>query len=392
MRVQLVNDHPHGGGAEVHLHALAALLSGNGDPVDILTGTRRPIHYASRIFNPWLALVAWNRFRVFRPDVVHVHKYNLVWSIAPFIAAKSLRIPVVCTQHDFGAVCPEGWMVRRDGSVCELGFGGQCFSTRCFRSTTTALDLYRRYNSLRLAIQVPVLRRTVSVFTAPSKFLADWVGRLYDGVESVALPLFVDPPEEHSASGPTGPIVLFHAGRIEREKGLDILLRAMAKVQDIRLRVAGNGAARPALMDLCRSLGIEDRVDWLGPVDRARVLRECDQAHLAVLPSLWVENAPLFVLEAMREGCPVAASDVGGYPDLIDPGVNGFLVERGSVEAWAELLVRVATGFDRSAMGRAARARIVRDHSPEIFLRGIHAIYARSTAAALDDAARPGGR
>ncbi|HXP91337.1 MAG TPA: glycosyltransferase, partial [Fibrobacteria bacterium] len=118
---------------------------------------------------------------------------------------------------------------------------------------------------------------------------------------------------------------------------------------------------------------------------------ECGQAHLAVLPSLWVENAPLFVLEAMREGCPVAASDVGGYPDLIDPGVNGFLVERGSVEAWAGLLVGLTKGFDRGAMGRAARSSIVRGHLPEIFLRGIRAIYARSSDANIDHATRSGG-
>jgi|GEM_PF-1299465 len=380
MRVQLVSDYARGGGAEVHLHALAGLLGRNGDPVDILTGTCRPVHYASRIFNPWLALVAWNRYRAFRPDVVHVHKYNLVWSVAPFLAAKALRIPVVCTQHDFGAVCPEGWMVRKDGTVCQLGFGGQCFSTRCLRSTTPALDLHRRFNSVRLAIQVPVLRRTVSVFTAPSRFLSDWVGRLYPGVESGPLPLFVDPPEATTGQAPVDPVTLFHAGRIEREKGLDILLRAMAKVQDIRLRVAGDGAARSGLMELCGSLGIRDRVDWLGPVDRTRVLQECCRAHLAVLPSLWVENAPLFVLEAMREGCPVAASDVGGYPDLIDPGVEGFLVERGSVDAWSGLLLRLASGFDRASMGDAARSRIVRDHSPEIFLRGIREIYRKALA------------
>src|ERR1035437_606508 len=153
MRIQLVNDYPSGGGAEVHLHALAALLAENGDSVDILTASRHPIHYVSRIFNPWLTLAAWNRFRAFRPEVVHVHKYNLVWSVAPFLAAQSLRIPVVCTQHDFGAVCPEGWMVRGSGEVCELGFGAHCFSSRCLRSNTTALDLYRRFNTLRLAVR-----------------------------------------------------------------------------------------------------------------------------------------------------------------------------------------------------------------------------------------------
>jgi len=379
MRVQFVSDYPTGGGAEVHLHALVDLVARNGHSTDVLAGSRHPVHYASRIFNPWLFLVARNRFRAFGPDVVHIHKYNLVWSVAPFLAAHSLGIRVVCTQHDFGAVCPEGWMVRGDGSVCQDGFGGHCFSRKCMRSSTPALDLYRRFNTLRLSIQVPVLRRTVSVFTAPSRFLADWVGRLYEGVPSEALPLFIDPPEGPDPIRSPQGLFLFHAGRIEREKGLDFLLRGMARVPGVRLRVAGEGGAKAGLQELSQSLGLADRVDWLGSVDRDRVLQECRAASLAVLPSLWVENAPVFVLEAMREGCPVAASDVGGYPDLLEPGRTGFLVERGNDQAWTNLLSDLSRdGLDRTAFARACRDKIRRDHSPEGFLEKVMGVYAGS--------------
>lgn len=376
MRVQLVNDHFSGGGAEVHLHALAALLGANGHEVDVLTGLKHPLHYASMLFNPWLYLVARNRFRSFRPDVVHIHKYNLLWSIAPFLAAKHLGIPVVCTTHDFSAVCPEGWMTRRDASVCETGFGAHCFNTRCLRSTTLALDGYRRFNAARLAIQIPVLRRTVKTFTAPSKFLADWVGKLYPGVPSVALPLFIEAPEaEPPAPRLRDDFTLFHAGRIEKEKGLQFLFEALSQVPGVRFRIAGEGGYKSELQQLAQRMEIADRIDWLGKLPRESVLQECRDAHLAALPSLWVENAPVFVLEAMREGCPVAASDVGGYPDLIEHGVNGFLVERGSVAGWKQLLSDEAPSADRSVLGRSARTKIARDHSPGGFLGRINTIY-----------------
>ncbi|HNY29957.1 MAG TPA: glycosyltransferase [Fibrobacteria bacterium] len=378
MRILLVNDYPTGGGAEVHLYALERLLGTAGHETDLLLGSRHPIHYASRLFNPWLLWKAWSRMRRFRPDVVHVHKHNLVWSIAPFLAARFLGIPVVCTQHDFGAVCPEGWMLRPDGQVCQRGVGPWCFSSRCQRSNTLALDLYRRFNLFKLALYIPVLRRTVSVFTAPSAMLARWVERVYPGVPSLALPLFIDPPEESSESPSPDSFTLFHAGRIEREKGLDVLVKAMAEVSGVRLRIAGDGGAVADLRDLVERLGLSDRVDWLGKIDRDRVLAECRGAHLAVLPSLWVENAPVFVLEAMREGCPVAASRVGGYPDLLEEGVNGFLVERGSVEGWKDLLRRlVGEGFDRSAASRKAREAIRTNHAPEVFLERIEGIYAK---------------
>ncbi|MEN9307699.1 MAG: hypothetical protein RL173_1631 [Fibrobacterota bacterium] len=376
MRIQLVNDYQSGGGAEVHLHALATLLRSNGHEADVLHGRKHPIHYASMLFNPWLFLASVRRFRAFRPDVVHVHKYNLLWSIAPFLAAKSLHIPVVCTTHDFSAVCPEGWMTRRDASVCQTGFGKHCFNTRCLRSTTVALDGYRRFNSARLALQIPVLRRTVKHFTAPSKFLAEWVAKIYTGVPSTALPLFIDVPDLQNAEPALADqFTMFHAGRIEKEKGLQFLLEAISRTPNIRMRIAGDGGYKSDLQGLCKQLGIENRIDWLGKLPRERVLEECRNAHLAALPSLWVENAPVFVLEAMREGCPVAASRVGGYPDLIKHGENGFLVERGSVQGWVDLLLGEAPASDRFRLGVSAKRRIAEEHAPHLFLERILSIY-----------------
>lgn len=376
MRIQLVNDHNSGGGAEVHLHALADLLRGSGNEVDILHGRKHPVHYASMLFNPWLYMSSMRRFRAFRPDVIHVHKYNLLWSIAPFLAAKSLGIPVICTTHDFSAVCPEGWMTRKDASVCQTGFGAHCFNNRCLRSTTIALDGYRRYNSARLALQIPVLRRTVKHFTAPSRLLADWVSKLYSGVPSTALPLFIDASDANAAPPSLAPdFTLLHAGRIEKEKGMQFLLEAISKSPGVRMRIAGDGGYKVELQALCARLGIQDRVDWLGKLPRERVLEECRNAHLAALPSLWVENAPVFVLEAMREGCPVAASNVGGYPDLIEHGQNGFLVERGSVSGWIELLAGEAPQANRFRLGEAAQRRIAINHSPGLFLERIMTIY-----------------
>jgi glycosyltransferase involved in cell wall biosynthesis len=91
---------------------------------------------------------------------------------------------------------------------------------------------------------------------------------------------------------------------------------------------------------------------------------------------LWVENAPVFVLEAMREGCPVAASRVGGYPDLIEDGRNGYLVDRNSVEGWSRLLGRlISQGFDRRGAAKNAQDGIRQRHSPELFLQKIEGIY-----------------
>ena len=298
MKIALVNDHLHGGGAEVHVHALAGLLRSAGHEVHLITGRPRLIHYVSRWFNPWLVWVLWREFRRIRPDVIHVHKFNLVWSIAPFLAGRLLGIPVVATLHDCALVCPDGWGLDNNGQVCQRLFGGHCFNLKCGRSRNGwKWSLFRRYNFVRNVIHMWGVRRWASRTIAPSTFLTEWVGRFL-GDRSFRLPLFVDaPPTCPAPASGDGPLRLFFAGRIQQEKGLQFLLEAMVG-RNVSLRVAGDGSYLPVLRDMASRLGV--RVEWLGSLDGAAVAHEISGAEVCVLPSLWVENTPVFALSLIH--------------------------------------------------------------------------------------------
>lgn len=374
MRVVLVNDHLHGGGAEVHVHALVALLRSAGHEVHLIADRPRPIHYVSRLFNPWLAWVLWREFRRIRPDVVHVHKFNLVWSIAPFLAGRLLGIPVVATLHDCGLVCPDGWGLDDRGQVCQRLFGGHCFGLECGRSRNGwKWSLYRRYNFVRNAIHMWGVRRWVDRTIAPSGFLTEWAGRFL-GERSFRLPLFVEaPPSCPEPPSPEGPLRLFFAGRIQQEKGLQFLLEAMAG-RNVSLRVAGDGSYLAALRTMAVRLGV--RVEWLGSLDGAGVAREIATSEVCVLPSLWVENTPVFAFEAMRGARALLASRVGGFPDLITDGVNGLLAVRENAASLGEALDRLAS--DRAlaaAMGKAGWARLREEWTAARHLRELENHY-----------------
>jgi glycosyltransferase involved in cell wall biosynthesis len=122
-------------------------------------------------------------------------------------------------------------------------------------------------------------------------------------------------------------------GRLTEIKGVDVLLRAVAGVQSVRLLIAGDGDARERLEAAARRLEID--ASFLGQIDaprRQRLLNECDAL---VVPSVVLNNGrtegmPVVCLEAMAAGLPVIASRAGGLAELIVDGQNGLLFEPGN--------------------------------------------------------------
>jgi glycosyltransferase involved in cell wall biosynthesis len=134
------------------------------------------------------------------------------------------------------------------------------------------------------------------------------------------------------------------------------LLRAAARLPDLRIAIAGEGGEAEALQRLAGELGISPRVHFLGLRDDVdRVLRA---ASVFCQPSI-SEGLPLSIIEAMAWGLPIVASRVGGIPELVEEGKTGYLVPSGDPEALATRIERVlaepavAARFGRAGMARA---------------------------------------
>jgi glycosyltransferase involved in cell wall biosynthesis len=103
------------------------------------------------------------------------------------------------------------------------------------------------------------------------------------------------------------------------------------EMPDARLIIVGDGEERGYLEELADSFGIRVCVDFVGKVPHKRIPDYMRQADVFVLSSL-SEGFPVTVLEAMAYGLPIVATRVGGLPDIIEDGVNGYLVELRNVE------------------------------------------------------------
>ncbi|TGD89379.1 D-inositol-3-phosphate glycosyltransferase [Mycolicibacterium sp. CH28] len=155
--------------------------------------------------------------------------------------------------------------------------------------------------------------------------------------------------------------VVAFVGRIQPLKAPDVLLRAAAKLPDVRVLVAGGpsgtGLAAPdALVALAAELGISDRVTFLPPQSRDQLVTVYRAVDMVAVPS-YSESFGLVAVEAQSCGTPVVAAAVGGLPVAVADGVSGSLVPNHEAGQWADaiadLLERDPVGLSRAAVAHA---------------------------------------
>jgi glycosyltransferase involved in cell wall biosynthesis len=194
------------------------------------------------------------------------------------------------------------------------------------------------------------------------------------------------PPARSEDPVPT----LLAVARLVRQKGLDVLVRAMravtSRVPDARLLIAGEGPERAALERLVRNLGLEQSVSLLG--HREDVPELMRRAWLLVHAARW-EGFGLVLLEAMQEGLPVIATAVGAVPEIVVDGETGRLVAPDDDRAFADaVLAALGEQRFRREAGAGGFQRLVERFSADAMGRATAAVYDRATATTSDRLAR----
>jgi glycosyltransferase involved in cell wall biosynthesis len=159
-------------------------------------------------------------------------------------------------------------------------------------------------------------------------------------------------------------------GRLSGEKGVEVLAQAAHAAPNLRIRVAGDGPNRDALVGLTG-------VELLGSLDAAAVQGEMSRARALVLPSICYENFPRTLVEAFAAGLPVIASDIGAMAELVESGVTGLLFAAGDA---LDLAVKLQWAQEHpeemAEMGVRARTRHETEYSAERNYEQLVDIYA----------------
>jgi len=317
----------------------------------------------------------------FHPDVVHLH--NIYEHLSPSVLRPVLRagVPMVMTLHDYKLACPT-YQLLAAGSPCEACLGGGFHNAvlrRCKNGSAA--------HSAVAAVETAAHRwtgayRPVARFICPSRFMATKMGEA--GVfpdRLVVVPHFAE-VSTVATKVQAGGDVLF-AGRLSPEKGVDTLIEAVGLAGPaVRVVIAGDGPERPHLEALAERLA-PGRARFLGQVAKTELHDRIRASGVLVVPSRWYENQPMIVLEAFACGVPVVATTLGGLPELVEPGVDGFLVPPDDPAALAATLTQAQGDAPRLfALGAAARRKAERLFAPDHHVQRILATYAEAGAAA----------
>jgi len=186
-------------------------------------------------------------------------------------------------------------------------------------------------------------------------------------VRCTVSPEFLLPPPAFDASANR----LLCIGRLTPQKGQLQLVEAFARLVRVgtpgNLVFAGDGELRGAIEARVKDLGLTQRVTITGWLGEAQVREEIRKARAIVLPSA-AEGLPVVLMEALALGRPVVSTFTAGIPELVEPGVNGWLVPVGDIDALTASLQEVmAAPLERLAdMGRAGRSRVAAQHNPMV--------------------------
>jgi glycosyltransferase involved in cell wall biosynthesis len=270
-------------------------------------------------------------FRHLEPDIVHASLAS-PWSCQYAVAAAALaRRPRIVAVYQL-AVPPLSERQRR-----------------AKRLTARAVDRH-----------VGVGERTSREIERLVGLPRDSVRTIYNGVPDEVVAVAREPRRR---------ALVGSIGRLEPQKGMDVLIRALAHVEEATLLLVGDGSERERLEELARAVGVSERVEWKGWSDTPRSY--LGTLDVFVLPSR-NEGFPLALLEALLAGTAVVASDVGSVAEAIRDGETGLLVPADDHVALAGALRRLLA--DRTLGPRlGARGRQVvldqftADHMTEAF-------------------------
>jgi glycosyltransferase involved in cell wall biosynthesis/SAM-dependent methyltransferase len=315
-----------------------------------------------------------------RPDVVHIqHLLHLSAQLIP--ECRNRGIPVVATLADYWFICHRVRLELPDGTVCEGPRRGWnccgCLKTsRLVRSrlnpAAVGANLYRYEYLIRQLNKVDRI-------LAPSAFLREKM--IANGVEpdrivvcdygTVVPPAAVE--DLLAVPRPREPVRFGYLGSLMRHKGVHLLIEAMNRMPPGRAELHVFGAApEPEYGRAIEHAARHDGVRWRGAVahpDRWRALSEMD---VMIVPSIWYENSPLTIHEALMARVPVIGSEMGGIPEHVHHGVNGLVYPAFDVEALAAAMRRVV---DEPQTVRRWQEAIVPPKPMSVHVDEIEALY-----------------
>ncbi|MDP2938693.1 MAG: glycosyltransferase [Candidatus Omnitrophota bacterium] len=316
-----------------------------------------------------------NWLKNYKPDIVHMHSYTRGCGFFHAQFVKQLRISLIFTVHIPGLTCVRGTLMRWGKIPCDgqmrLYRCGACYLEKQGLSKYAALAISaistftvklsnNPENRLGTALGIKRLvsirkERIQQLFNLADGIVlvSKWLYGVFriNGIPDAKLSLCRHglPPELINSrprfdTKVSKPIRIGYLGRFDPFKGVHVLVEAIKRLPldiPIELRLYGrvNDEEGQAYLKKLQKTGNHDsRILFCGEVTDKDYPEIFNNLDILAVPSLWLETGPLVVLEAFAAGIPVMGSNLGGISELVTNGVNGILLEPGSIKAWSNAI------------------------------------------------------
>lgn len=336
---------------------------------------KAPDRFEWSFCNPELGAWVRDYLRHFRPDVVHVNSGYLLGGTV-LESAYDLGIPVVLTLQDYWFLCPSVTLLRQNGQICDE----QVPPSRCawclisekrryklpdrfFRGFLG--DLFVQLNQSKIITKVIsgkrlkmiVKRREylkqvfekIDLAISPSCFVMNKVKSYgFQPRKIEHIPYGIDKKllSVQKSIKDLTKLSIGYLGQIVHHKGVYLLLDAFKRLKkqtrSCELSLHGNIERDSRYVQRMLKIAANDPgIKFAGPYENTKVDQILNNLDVIVIPSIWYDNQPTVILEALATRTPVIASAIGGIPELIKHNQNGLLFKAGSSKELLEQLQRI---------------------------------------------------
>lgn len=380
------------GGSDVYFHLLSDLLRQNGFSVDEFASIEeensvfpKSINFEKielstimkYIYNVEARQKIDSFIRQKEYSIAHLHIYYGKLTASILSPLKSAGVPIVQTLHEYKLVCPT-YKLHDGKTNCSACKGNNFYNAvvkKCNRGSVarSALSMFESYISVWMGSQ-----NLIDHFITVSDFQRHEILKMGLPNEKIStVHNFVD-LEKFPSGYTTGEDYALYFGRIEKVKGLEVLLNAIESIPDnIKIFIAGEGEYKNEMLSrIEKSNVLRNRVRYIGFLKGQELSNAIAKAKFIIVPSIWYETFGLTVVEAMAYSKPVIGSNIGGITEIIEDGETGYLVPPNDKEQLAKRIY--ALYHDNSLikeMGLKARVRVEAKFSKESHFSKLTEIY-----------------
>ena len=307
----------------------------------------------------------------FKPDIAHIHNFfnGLSLSILPVLRRHG--VPVVMTLHDPRLVCPSPqWMLFGNKCLnCRKTLYTNCLRNRCCEGSLvlSAMGTMEMIHKDFLTRYDRCVDRYIFLNQAYRRLMSREHPEMME--KGVVLPNFSPDLTMHQTE--RGDYFLFY-GRLTEGKGVATFIKAAREVPEARFVVAGEGEMEKDLRDAALP-----NVEMRGFLSGQALADTISGAQAILVPSEWMDNNPMTIIEAYSYGKPVIASDIGGIPDMIIEGRTGHIVSPKAPDELAAAIRRIGAlgDADYAAMSSEARRFALDNFNSDVYYSRLMEIY-----------------